>query len=89
MMQIYANLRKDGTRMFLGKQDFGFIYGDEKKGTVQFCHKLAEYEKKNEGTKPTHSMLVEEVKVKRILEAMPFMLSKNSMSNVFQLAENM
>ena len=88
-MNIYANYRKDGTRLFVGKQDYGFLYGDENTGRVQFFHKLVEYTKKNEGNKPTHSMIVEDVKAKRLLEALPFMLSKNKMDEVFKLAENM
>ena len=88
-MNIYANHRKDGTRLFVGKQDYGFLYGDEKTGRVQFFHKLVEYIKKNEGNKPTHSMIVEDIKAKRLLEALPFMLSKNKMDEVFKLAENM
>ena len=88
MTKIYANLRKDGTRMFLGKQDFGFIYGDSTTGAFKCCQKLAEY-KKATGNSPTHSLIVENIKAKRILEALPFMLSKNSMDTVFELAENM
>ena len=88
-MNIYANYRKDGTRLFVGKQDYGFLYGDENTGRVQFFHKLVEYTKKNEGNKPTHSMIVEDIKAKRLLEALPFMLSKNKMDEVFKLAENM
>ena len=89
MMKIYANVRKDGTRLFVGKQDYGFIYGDEKTGRVQFFHKLVEYTKKNEGNRPTHSMIVEEAKAKRLLEALPFMLTKHSMDETFKLAEAM
>ena len=88
MTKIYANLRKDGTRLFVGKQDYGFIYGDEKTGDFKFCQKLAEY-KKATGGSPTHSLIVENIKAKKILEALPFMLSKNSMDTVFELAENM
>ena len=89
MIKIYANVRKDGTRLFVGKQDYGFIYGDESTGRVQFFHKLVEYTKKNEGNKPTHYLIVENTKAKKILEALPFMLSKNSMDAVFEIAENM
>ena len=88
MIKIYANLRKDGTRLFVGKQDFSFIYGDNKTGSFKLCQKLADY-KKVTGDSPTHSLIVESVKAKRILEALPFMLSKNSMDTVFELAENM
>ena len=88
MIKIYANVRKDGTRLFVGKQDYGFIYGDSKTGIFKFCQKLAEY-KKATGESPTHSLIVESVKAKKILEALPFMLSKNSMDTVFELAENM
>ena len=89
MVKIFANIRRDGTREFLGKQDFGFIYGNEEHWVVQFHHRLSEFEKKNNGLKPTHSMIIEEIKAKRVLEALPFMLTKNSMSEVFKLAEDM
>jgi hypothetical protein len=88
-MRIYANKRKDGTRLFLGKQDYGFIYGNSETGKFFFAHKLNEYMKKHSENKPTHSMIVEDVKAKRLLEALPFIYTKHTMDEVFKLAEDM
>lgn len=87
-MKIYANRRKDGTKEFLGKGDFAFIFGNEEFGTAQVAHTRKEYTQKYGGY-PTHSLIVEECKAKRIAEAIPFMLTKNNMSVVFKLAEDM
>lgn len=88
-MHIYANTRKDGSKFYLGKQDFGFIYGDEKSGLVAFCSNSKELKKKHSNINPTHSLIVQSVKAPKILDAIPFMLTKHSMDTVFRLAEDM
>ena len=87
-MEIFANIRKDGSRLFVGKNDYVFIFGNDEFNTFQVCASTKEYIKKY-SVKPTHSMIVEEVKAKRIVEAMPFMSTKHNMTQVFKLAEDM
>ena len=88
-MNIYANRRKDGTRFYLGKQDFGFMFGDEDSKTFFFANSRKDYEKKNPDGKPTHSLIVEKVKAPKILAAMPFLLTKRPMNECFEIAEEM
>lgn len=88
-MNIYANIRKDNTKFYLGKQDYGFIYGEEKTGKVFFANGQQEFKKKHKEVEITHSLIVQKVKAPKVLEALPFMLTKRSMSDVFELAEDM
>ena len=88
-MRIYANTRKDGSKFYLGKQDFSFIYGDAETGQVVHCTNTKDRKKKYPSMNPTHSLIVQSVKAPKILEALPFMLTKNSMTKVFELTEDM
>lgn len=88
-MHIYANTRKDSTKFYLGKQDYGFIYGEEQTGKVFFSNGQQEFKKKHKEVEITHSLIIQKVKAPKVLEALPFMLTKRSMSDVFELAEDM
>lgn len=88
-MNIYANIRNDKTRFYLGKQDFGYIYGDEEKGIAVFSSNRKELKRKHPDIVPTHSMIVQNGKAPKILAAFPFMLTKHNMDNTFKLAEDM